>query len=40
MTYSHDIDPDKLVCPYETTGLCNDDSCKYQHLNRVKLSGA
>ncbi|KAL8828497.1 MAG: hypothetical protein Q9191_002555 [Dirinaria sp. TL-2023a] len=38
LTYSHDIDAEKPMCPYELLGTCNDDSCRYQHLRSIKLS--
>lgn len=41
VTYSHEIDPMKIFCPYETSGgVCNDHSCEYQHFRDISLSGA
>ncbi|GAD97649.1 conserved hypothetical protein [Paecilomyces variotii No. 5] len=39
LTYSHNIDPMKIFCPYETSGgVCNDHSCEYQHFRDISLS--
>ncbi|KAJ9220227.1 hypothetical protein DTO027B5_1259 [Paecilomyces variotii] len=39
LTYSHNIDPTKFFCPYETAGgVCNDHSCEYQHFRDISLS--
>lgn len=41
LTYSHDIDPTKYLCPYELAGgVCNDRSCEFQHFRDLSLSGA
>ncbi|KAI4151048.1 MAG: hypothetical protein LQ341_000978 [Variospora aurantia] len=41
LTYSHNIDARKPVCPYEITGgRCNDASCENQHFKSMNLSGA
>ncbi len=40
LTYSHTINPDIPLCRYELDGVCNDDSCKNQHLRSIGLSGA
>ncbi|RDW72484.1 uncharacterized protein DSM5745_07656 [Aspergillus mulundensis] len=41
LTYSHNIDPLKHFCPYETSGgVCNDRSCEFQHFRDMALSGA
>ncbi|KAL4988461.1 hypothetical protein BDW68DRAFT_92582 [Aspergillus falconensis] len=41
LTYSHDIDPLKHLCPFETSGgVCNDRSCEFQHFRDMALSGA
>jgi hypothetical protein len=41
LTYSHDIDPMKYLCPYELAGgVCNDRSCEFQHFRDMNLSGA
>jgi hypothetical protein len=41
LTYSHDIDLMKSLCPYEISGgVCNDRSCDFQHLRDLSLSGA
>ncbi|KAL4788679.1 hypothetical protein BJX76DRAFT_315397 [Aspergillus varians] len=39
LTYSHNIDPLKYLCPFETSGgVCNDRSCEYQHFRDMALS--
>ncbi|KAL4904532.1 hypothetical protein BDW74DRAFT_154074 [Aspergillus multicolor] len=39
LTYSHNIDPLKHLCPYETSGgVCNDRSCEFQHFRDMALS--
>ncbi|KAJ5619351.1 hypothetical protein N7510_003335 [Penicillium lagena] len=39
LTYSHDIDPMKYLCPYEASGgVCNDRSCEFQHFRDMTLS--
>ncbi|KAL2043997.1 hypothetical protein N7G274_003518 [Stereocaulon virgatum] len=38
LTYSHTIDPDIPICRYELGGVCNDDSCKNQHLRGIGLN--
>ena len=40
LTYSHTIDSDIPICRYELGGVCNDDSCKNQHLRGIGLNGA
>lgn len=41
LTYSHQIDPHKELCRYEVaSGVCNDDSCEYQHFRDMAVSGA
>ncbi|KAL4821135.1 hypothetical protein BDW67DRAFT_78557 [Aspergillus spinulosporus] len=41
LTYSHNIDPLKHLCPFETSGgVCNDRSCEFQHFRNMALSGA
>jgi hypothetical protein len=41
LTYSHNIDPYKPLCAYETAGgICNDRSCEDQHFRDMRLSGA
>jgi len=41
LTYSHNIDPMKAVCPFEAAGgVCNDHSCEFQHFRDMSLSGA
>jgi len=41
MTFSHNIDANKEICPYETAGgVCNDNSCNFQHFRDMELSGA
>ncbi|KAL4750924.1 hypothetical protein BDW72DRAFT_174964 [Aspergillus terricola var. indicus] len=39
LTYSHNIDPLKHLCPFETSGgVCNDRSCEFQHFRNMALS--
>ncbi|KAL2002863.1 hypothetical protein VTN02DRAFT_5700 [Thermoascus thermophilus] len=39
LTYSHNIDPMKAVCPFEAAGgICNDHSCEFQHFRDMSLS--
>ncbi|KAL5334361.1 hypothetical protein BJX70DRAFT_378494 [Aspergillus crustosus] len=39
LTYSHNIDPLKYLCPFETSGgVCNDRSCEFQHFRDMALS--
>ncbi|PYH98497.1 hypothetical protein BO71DRAFT_480378 [Aspergillus ellipticus CBS 707.79] len=41
LTYSHNIDPMKYLCPFEATGgVCNDRSCEFQHFRDMTLSGS
>ncbi|KAL2833153.1 hypothetical protein BJY01DRAFT_225435 [Aspergillus pseudoustus] len=41
LTYSHNIDPLKSLCPFESSGgVCNDRSCEFQHFRDMALSGA
>jgi hypothetical protein len=30
-TWSHRIDPFRIICPFEQSGSCNDPNCAYQH---------
>ncbi|RLM00852.1 hypothetical protein CFD26_101760 [Aspergillus turcosus] len=39
LTYSHNIDSEKYLCPYEAAGgVCNDRSCDLQHFRDMTLS--
>ncbi|RAL06039.1 uncharacterized protein BO80DRAFT_343901 [Aspergillus ibericus CBS 121593] len=39
LTYSHNIDPMKCLCPFEASGgVCNDRSCEFQHFRDMTLS--
>ncbi|KAG2414413.1 hypothetical protein HFD88_003604 [Aspergillus terreus] len=39
LTYSHNIDAMKYLCPYESAGgVCNDKSCEFQHFRDMTLS--
>lgn len=39
LTYTHKIDPIKVVCPFETAGgKCNDPTCEFQHFKHMALS--
>jgi hypothetical protein len=41
MTYSHQIDPEKLLCQFESVGgTCNDPECTDQHFRGMNISGA
>lgn len=41
LTYSHDIDSMKMLCPYELAGgVCNDNTCGFQHFRDITPSGA
>lgn len=41
MTFSHQIDPDKPLCPNETAGTtCNDPHCPGQHFRGMNITGA
>lgn len=39
-TYSNSLDDKRSLCPYGTLGICNDQACSFQHLDKIKLSGA
>ncbi|KAF9894578.1 hypothetical protein FE257_006464 [Aspergillus nanangensis] len=39
LTYSHNIDTMKYLCPFESAGgVCNDRSCEFQHFRDMSLS--
>ncbi|KAF2728510.1 hypothetical protein EJ04DRAFT_516549 [Polyplosphaeria fusca] len=39
-SYSHQIDPDKPICPYEAAGdVCNDAQCGGQHFKDMSITG-
>ncbi|GME49363.1 protein red1 [Neofusicoccum parvum] len=39
LTYSHEIDPMKPICPFETAGgICNDSACDGQHFRAMSIS--
>jgi hypothetical protein len=39
-TFSHQIDPEKPMCPYETAGgSCNDSACAEQHFRELGITG-
>ena len=41
LTYSNDIQPEVELCQYELSGgVCNDESCKSQHFQKMMLPGA
>ena len=41
MTYSHCIDANKEICPFEAVGgHCNDAKCEYQHFAKMGVTGA
>lgn len=40
LTYSHNIDPHKALCPFEVQGgKCNERACEGQHFGGMGLSG-
>ncbi|KAJ8104725.1 hypothetical protein OPT61_g10605 [Boeremia exigua] len=40
MTYSHQIDSDKPLCPFESAGgSCNDPECPNQHFRGMSITG-
>ncbi|KAF9696436.1 hypothetical protein EKO04_005730 [Ascochyta lentis] len=40
MTFSHQIDPEKLLCPFESAGgSCNDPECPNQHFRGMGING-
>ena len=40
-TFSHKIDPNKPLCPFEGAGgQCNDPTCQFQHFKDMGLTGA
>ena len=39
-TYSNSLDAKLPLCPFATLGTCNNPACNFQHLDKVKLSGA
>jgi hypothetical protein len=41
LTFSHQIDPEKPFCQYESAGgSCNDPECNDQHFRDVAITGA
>ena len=38
VTYSNKMDPNKVMCRFELTGVCNDPKCTAQHLRDVVMS--
>ena len=41
MTFSHQIDPEKPFCQYESAGgACNDPECPDQHFRDATITGA
>jgi hypothetical protein len=41
LTFSHQINPEKPLCQYESTGgVCNDPECPDQHFREVVITGA
>lgn len=40
-TFSHQIDPEKVLCQYESAGgSCNDPECPDQHFRDFGITGA
>jgi hypothetical protein len=37
LTFTHNIDPVKQVCPYELGGRCNDKDCPFQHFEQSEF---
>jgi hypothetical protein len=41
LTFSHQIDPEQPLCPYESAGgSCNDSECTNQHFRTMGITGA
>lgn len=41
LTYSNNINPNQEICRYELAGgICNDNSCEFQHFKTMGLAGA
>jgi hypothetical protein len=41
LTFSHQIDPEQPLCPYESAGgSCNDPKCQNQHFRTMGITGA
>jgi hypothetical protein len=41
LTFSNNIDVDKVLCPTETAGEpCDDSNCDFQHFRTMGLAGA
>lgn len=41
LTFSHQIDPQKPLCQYESAGgTCNDAACPDQHFQDLNITGA
>lgn len=41
MTYTNKIDMNKELCRYELMGgICNDNTCEFQHFREMGLPGA
>ncbi|EQC35998.1 hypothetical protein SDRG_06738 [Saprolegnia diclina VS20] len=38
--FAHRIDPNKVLCPFELHGVCNDDQCNYQHERDYAVSSS
>jgi hypothetical protein len=39
VSFSHTIDPQRLLCRFDTDGVCNDASCAHQHWRDIAPSG-
>ncbi|KAF0693474.1 Aste57867_15571 [Aphanomyces stellatus] len=37
-TYANNVDPMKMLCPFELNGVCNDEQCSYQHERDYLMS--
>ncbi|XP_071807170.1 zinc finger C3H1 domain-containing protein-like [Asterias amurensis] len=37
-SFSHKLDPMKVLCKFELNGTCNDDDCLWQHMKDYELS--
>lgn len=38
-TYSHKLNPNKMLCRFDLTGTCNDDKCLWQHKKEYMMTG-
>lgn len=38
LTYSNKLDPNKVMCKYELTGVCSDPNCTAQHVKDLEMT--